>query len=185
MAKFYLIVIIALLGYIFLLENRAVYCGSGWYSPELPFGVKPDWFDGIIWLVDSDGFGLITPAICQAPSESDKFKTSNWNEVTVNKILAYSYGTAVYVKVETSHPLVQYAVIDQPNPTRDKIKLFSKNEFVQYLNNSTNDLIWIPVDVKDCRTINFQRFIAYLGVLILSLYFVQTIRKNSKKKAVG
>ena len=89
MTKFYLIVIIALLGYIFSLENRAAYCGVGWsYSPvpALPYGVKPDWADGVIWLVDSDGFGLLVPYFGLSPWDPRippppeyKFKTQNWN----------------------------------------------------------------------------------------------------------
>lgn len=187
MVKFYLVVIIALLSCIFLLEKQAAYCGvAGSYSPELPYGVRPYWINGVIWFVDSDGMGLLVPNLGpgadlwkgEPPLNSSKLKTSNWNEVIVNKILAYSYDAGIYVKVDTSNPLVKYAVIDRPNPTIDKIKLFSEDEFVQYFNNSKNDLTWIPVDIKDCEPINFQRFIAYLFGLTLLIYIIRTIRKN-------
>ncbi|MGX2032278.1 hypothetical protein [Methylocaldum gracile] len=194
-ARFYFIGIIALLGYIVSLENRAAYCGLTWsYSPvpALPYGVKPDWENGVIWLVDSDGFGLLTPYLGlsprdpRLPSPSEyKLKTLNGEEVRVNRILAYSYDPArVYVKVATSHPSVEYAIIDQPNPTRNKIRLFSESELTEYLDGFfPNDISWIFVGTKDCGSVNFQRFIAYFAVVAFGLYGLQTIRPKTKNTA--
>lgn len=52
---------VALLAVGFWVEKRASTCGAGVVQRGLPYGLQADWFNGGVWLVDAEGWGVVAP----------------------------------------------------------------------------------------------------------------------------
>jgi hypothetical protein len=75
------------------IERRASVCGAGFEDPGLPFGVHPDWFNGLFHLNDDEGLRIVSPP---------ELKTTDGRVISFDRVAAYSVERGFFVELESA-----------------------------------------------------------------------------------
>jgi hypothetical protein len=177
--SFSVLALAVLLG-IILNEDRARYCGASVLVPDLPFGIRPRWFDGAFWLEDADGWGLITPT-AGGISSVFTFQSRDGESFGISGIVAYAHGRHMYVRVLTNDQKIRYAIFNSPHPNRRTIVLLTLQEFLDEIGSAAEDLHWHSVSVSDCAygRFGFIRLILFMLALALLAALVRQFWSHS------
>jgi len=133
-------VTLALLG--LFAERRATQCGGGLMEPDLPYGLRADWFNGRFWLTDSEGWGVIAP-----PVELEIKDDADLSVLWVRRYSTDLRGVVAEVELE-SGDLVLIAV-DGP-PESIQVSRLEPGALRTRAGSDIESIRWVDVRSGDC-----------------------------------
>jgi hypothetical protein len=153
-----------------LLEKQAGYCGASLWNPTLPYGVRPNWFNGSFTLDDAEGWGVLY--------NLTKVQSLEGPIVQVDKILRYSHDKELYVEIESIENKTYYVPIDQPNFMASRLIAYDRPSFHKYLDDEKfQALNWTPVGPENCF-FSFGLFRVFCVSIIIFLGIILRLSNN-------
>lgn len=125
-------------------EMRAYSCGAGWVPTQLDADLRGDWFNGMFWIVDSDGFGVIAPPV--------DLRVEGQEDLNVRSVNGYAkYTTGLVVDLQLDRETPERVVIggNARDPRSDDRRPF-RVSLEQLSESHSQELEWISVKPKDC-----------------------------------
>ncbi len=131
-------------------------CGAGLFATELPYGIKADWFNGMFWLTDSEGWGVVAPPVEMNIGDESALRVQRVNRYAVGKNLL------VEVMLESGEP----ALVSLEHGVGGAIhaSLIEADAFRRQTGSDIEALPWVSVDPQSCL---YGR--AWVGRIIVSL----------------
>ena len=162
-----------LLGLLVWGENQATYCGQGLIAKQLPHGIKVNWFNGTLWVLDHTDFGLISTSSSGASMGAEYFP----DNLGVYKIIEYGYKDDVYFKVKTTDDDINYVGVTMDSVTRNDLIFFGEKAMPGEF--KIDDYRWHSVSMSDCFYGRYS-FIRIVLLLLLFFTFILQFRKVIK-----
>lgn len=130
-----ILAILSLLAAAFV-ERRAGLCGQGLLRPDLPYGLRTDWFNGMFWLVDSEGWGVVAPPV--------ELRIGSESLLQIERVNRYALGSTFVLEVSLQSGGVSLLSIDGFQGSITTSLLHVPDD--SYVEN----LAWVDVDPASC-----------------------------------
>ncbi|HGY92293.1 MAG TPA: hypothetical protein ENK43_14075 [Planctomycetes bacterium] len=153
-------------------ERRATQCGGGLMDPDLPYGLRADWFNGRFWLTDSEGWGVIAPPF-ELEIEGDA-------ELSVRGVRRYLTDLrSVVAEVELKSGDLALIAVDRPHKST-RVSRLEPGALRTRAGADMDSIHWIDVRSRNCffGMFWFVRVLLVTGIVGMLVLALRTKRKE-------